>query len=112
MIFQKFHLLLIFLFVVPKICETSAFGTGMNAYSDLEGTKLYITKAGDDKKEEIDLDPIDPLSEQLSDFASCIRGEKTIETGGPEGLEVVAVLQSVIESSRTGKAIEVSTFRD
>ena len=42
-------------FVVPKICETSAFGTGMNAYSDLEGTKLYITKAGDDKKEEIDL---------------------------------------------------------
>lgn len=99
-------------FVVPKICETSAFGTGMNAYSDLEGTKLYITKAGDDKKEEIDLDPIDPLSEQLSDFASCIRGEKTVETGGSEGLEVVAVLQSVIESSRTGKAIEVSTFRD
>ena len=99
-------------FVVPKICETSAFGTGMNAYSDLEGTKLYVTKSGDDKKEEISLEPIDPLSEQLSDFASCIKGEKSVETGGVEGLEVVAVLQSVIESSRTGKAIEVSTFRD
>jgi hypothetical protein len=31
--------------------------------------------------------------------------------GGPEGTEVVAVFEAIVESVNTGKAIEVNKFR-
>ncbi len=52
------------------------------------------------------------MTDQLSEFARCIRGGGVPETGGREGLEVTAVLQAVEKSVETGKAVEVSEFRD
>ena len=47
----------------------------------------------------------------MTEFASCIRDGATPETGGPESIEVVAVLEAVIESVNSGQAVEVSKFR-
>ncbi len=98
-------------YVIPKICVTAAFGTEANAWSEEEGGKLYVAKKGEDARTSLPVQGVDPLADELAEFARCIQGKAKPETGGPEGLEVVAVLQSIIESATTGRLVEVDTFR-
>ncbi len=98
-------------FVVPKICDTAAFGTQMRAYSVEEGAKLYVAKAGEEARSEVDVVGGDALADEMDEFCRCIRGEATPETGGPEGLEVVSVLEAVVRSANTGQVVEVASVR-
>ena len=98
-------------FVVPKICDTAAFGTKMRAYSEEEGGKLYVAKVGEDARTEVEVEGGDALADEMDEFCKCIRGEATPETGGPEGLEVVAVLEAVVQSATTGQVVDVAALR-
>lgn len=98
-------------YVVPKICTTAAFGTQLNAWSEEEGGRLFTQKPDQMVREEVTCEEGDPLADEITEFANCIRGTAKPETGGPESLEVVAVLEAVIESARTGKPVEVDTYR-
>ena len=53
----------------------------------------------------------DALADEMDEFCKCIRGEATPETGGPEGLEVVAVLEAVVQSATTGQVVDVAALR-
>ncbi len=46
--------------------------------------------------------------DELAEFARCIRDGGRPETGGPEGIEVAAVFEAVVESAATGQAVEIS----
>ena len=98
-------------FVIPKICDTAAFGTKMRAYSEEEGGKLYVAKVGEEARTEVDIVGGDALADEMDEFCKCIRGEATPETGGPEGLEVVAVLEAVVRSATTGQVVDVASIR-
>jgi predicted dehydrogenase len=98
-------------YVIPKICFTSAYGTEANAYSDQEGGKLYFQKKGEDARTEIPVQGGDALALELAEFANCIRGTAKPETDGHAGLQVVAVLEGVIESAQTGRAVDVAALR-
>jgi predicted dehydrogenase len=98
-------------FVVPKVTYTAAYGTAGNAWSEEEGTRLYVQKPGDEQRQAVSVDRNDALAEQMAEFAACVRGEATPETGGVSSLEVVAVLEAVMESVRTGRAVEMSLLR-
>ena len=98
-------------FVIPKICTNAVFGTQANAWTEEEGSKLYFQKVDQQAREELPCEGGDCMAEQMAEFARCIREGATPETGGPEGIEVVAVLEAVIESADTGQAVEVSKFR-
>ena len=98
-------------FVVPKICDTAAFGTKMRAYSEEEGGKLYVAKVGEEARTEVEVAGGDALADEMDEFCKCIRGEATPETGGPEGLEVVAVLEAVVQSAATGQVVDVAALR-
>ena len=98
-------------FVIPKICDTAAFGTKMRAYSEEEGGKLYLAKVGEEARTEVDVVGGDALADEMDEFCKCIRGEATPETGGPEGLEVVAVLEAVVRSAATGQVVDVASIR-
>lgn len=98
-------------FVIPKICSNAVFGTQANAWTEEEGSKLYFQKVDQQEREELPCEPGDCLAEQMTEFAKCIREGARPEVSGPEGIEVVAVLEAVVESAGTGQAVEVDKFR-
>ncbi len=98
-------------YVIPKICTNAVFGTQANAWTEEEGAKLYFQKVDQEAREELPCEAGDCMTEQMTEFAKCIREGATPETGGPESIEVVAVLEAVIESANTGQVVEVSKYR-
>lgn len=55
----------------------------------------------------IQFEPRDMLVEELEEFARCIRGEATPETGATEALAALAVIQGAIISDQAGSAYPI-----
>ena len=70
-----------------------------------------IQKNNEFTRTELPVDGIDPLADEIIEFARSIRGEATPETGGPEGLAVIEVLEALVESKKSGKPVDVADFR-
>lgn len=96
---------------VPKICTVTAFGDKASAWSEEEGTKLYVEKNDEFTRTELEVDAGDAVADEVIEFVRSIQGEATPETGGPEGLAVVEVMEALYESQKTGKAVDVADFR-
>ena len=91
----------------PSASRVAVHGTAGAAFNEEDGARLFAQRAGESTRHELDVAVNDPLAEQIADFAGAIRGGTTVETGGPEGLAVVAVLEAAIASSRRGTAVPV-----
>lgn len=92
---------------VPPANRVAVHGTGGAAFNEQDGARLFLQDAGQPARHEVDLAINDPLAEQVAEFGGAIRGNGTVETGGPEGLAVVAVLEAAIESARHGTVVTV-----
>ena len=57
------------------------------------------------------MDGGDALAEEIQEFGKCIRGAAAPETDGKAAREVVAVLESIVESAKSGRVVEVSEIR-
>lgn len=99
-------------FFVPVVSRVAVFGTGGSAFGEADGHKLFLHKTGEAAPEQLDIEPNDPVVDQMVEFARAVRGEVEPETGGAAGLAVVAVMQAAEESSRTGKAVDVAPYRE
>jgi predicted dehydrogenase len=95
-------------FIVPVISRISVYGIGGSAHNDADGTKLF-TQSPDagPARTEVELTPVDPIVDQMAEFAQVARGEAEPETGGPEGLAVVAAMEAMVKSSEQGVPVEV-----
>ena len=98
-------------YVTPKQCTTSAHGTEASAWSEDEGGRLYLQKKDENQRNELSVDGSDALAEEIQEFGKCIRGEAAPETDGKAAREVVAVLESIVESAKSGRVVEVSEIR-
>jgi len=98
-------------YVVPTIIATAAYGTEASAWSEDDGARLYVQKKDEKARSEVPVERVDAVADELDEFARCVRGGGKPETGGPEGLEVVAVLEAVHESARSGRVVELAEFR-
>jgi predicted dehydrogenase len=98
--------------VVPKLNTTAAYGTEAAAWSEEDGSKLYLQKKEESARRELPVEAGDPVGDQLAEFARCVREGTSPEAGAPEGLEVTAVLQAIESSAETGEAVDVSSFRN
>lgn len=96
---------------VPKLFSTAVFGTECNAWCEDEGNKLFLQKKGEMVRSEVSIEGGDAIAEELAAFGNSIRSGEKAEVGGPEGCEVIVFLEAVIESVRSGKAVELSTYR-
>jgi predicted dehydrogenase len=96
-------------FFTPLINDIAVMGTEAAAYSSGGGARLLIQERNDPAPVEVELDQIDPLVEQLSDFARAIRGEIPVEVDGAAGLAVVAVMEAAVESAASGHTVDVAT---
>ncbi len=98
-------------FVVPRTTTVTVRGTGGTATNDEDGTRFYLQGQQDAAMAEQPVASLDTIADELAEFVKAIRGEATPETGGAEGLEVVAVLEAAIASSESGRAESVADFR-
>ena len=99
--------------IVPWIFQVAVLGTEANLYlsapkplSNPEVTgELHLQPAGGTQREEVRLEPCEPLILQLDAFASAIRNGAEHDVNGEEGRRTVAVVEAAIQSSMSG-AIE------
>jgi len=98
-------------FFVARVVEMTVSGTDATAFSRLDGTVLEVQKRGEMNRTETPLTHIDPVVDQLAEFARAIRGEAEVELTGRVALEVVRVLEAAAESARTRKAVDLEEYR-
>ncbi len=99
-------------YVIPKQCTTAAHGTEAAAWSEDEGERLFLQKKEETRRSELSVDGGDALAEEIAEFGKCIRGEAAPETDGAAAKEVVAVLESIVESARSGRVVDVAEVRE
>jgi predicted dehydrogenase len=98
-------------FVVPRTTTVTVRGTGGAAINDVNGTRFYRQGVGEESPSEVPIEAIDTVADELSEFARSIRGVASPETGGREGIEVVAILEAAFASYESGTPQRVDEFR-
>lgn len=91
-------------FVVPPTVSLNVRGTKGTAWNEEDGTKFYRQVPTEKTREREDVDVLDTIADEISEFAGAIRGGPAPETGGSEGLAVIAVMAAAIASVESGKA--------
>jgi predicted dehydrogenase len=98
--------------VTPKLCTTSAHGDLGAAFSEEEGSRLFVQRLGETTRIEVaDLSGPDALDDQMVEFVRCIRDGVAPEVGGPEALEVVAVVEAAVRSAAEGRVVTIAEVR-
>jgi predicted dehydrogenase len=82
-------------------------GTEAHAFSENEGSRLSVWKAGEPERAAFPLKPVDIIVDELAEFARCVRDGCRPEVGGEEGTAAVAVLEAIVESASTGQPVTV-----
>lgn len=98
-------------FVVPRVTTVTVRGTAAGVTNEVDGHRLLVQAIDEQKPSEQEVEVIDTVADELGEFARSIRGEAEPETGGREGLEVVAILQAAEASAESGTPQSVADFR-
>ena len=85
------------------------YGTEAQAWSEADGTCLFLARRGQPERTAVPLTPVDPVVDELAEFARCVREGTKPEVGGEEATVNVAVLEAIVESAETGRAVLVGT---
>jgi predicted dehydrogenase len=80
-------------------------GTEAQAWSEADGTKLFLARRGQSERAPVPLTALDPVVDELAEFARCVRNGTKPEVGGEEATENIAVLEAIVESAQTGRAV-------
>jgi predicted dehydrogenase len=83
-------------------------GTEAQAWSEDDGARLFIARRGEAQRTEVALAPVDAVVDELEEFARCVREGRAPEVGGEEGTANIAVLEAIVESAATGRAVTVA----
>lgn len=98
-------------FVVPRVTTVTVRGTEGSVINEADGSRFLTQGIEDQQPTEQDIEVIDTVADQLDEFVRSIRGESSPETGGHQGLEVVAVLEAANASAESGAPHSVAEFR-
>jgi predicted dehydrogenase len=82
-------------------------GTEAQAWSEEDGTRLFLARRGQPERTPVPLAAVDPVVEELAEFARCVREGASPEVGGDEASANIAVLEAIVESAQTGRAVNV-----
>lgn len=90
---------------IPKIVTCAAHGSEMVAWSEADGSRFFTLKGDGEERVEHEVEPKDAVAENLAHFVDCVRSGSQPETGGPEGLAVVAILEAMTTSAANNGAV-------
>jgi predicted dehydrogenase len=97
--------------VIPDIARTALWGTEGAAWNELDGEKFFVQAVGEKDRTEQSVDTLDTVQDELVEFETNVREGRRPETGGPEALEVVAVLEGLVESASSGRVVDLDEVR-
>jgi predicted dehydrogenase len=97
-------------FTAPVV-TIAAYGTDGVAWNEEDGKRMFVQARSDAARSEEEVDQLDTITDEVSEFARAVRGEVRPETGAAEGVEVAAVLEAIQRSVETGSAIDVDDLR-
>jgi len=83
-------------------------GTEAQAWHEAAGTRLFLARRGQSERAAVPLTPVEPLVDELAEFARCVRERARPEVSGEEGTANIAVLEAIVESAKTGRAADVA----
>ncbi len=117
-------------FVTPWVNYCNVYGTEGNLYLTVElparkadetpgqygdywnyadrKAELFLKRKGEDHKVKISLEPREILTEEVKEFADCLRNRKIPETGGAEAIRALAVILAAIRSAQSGQAVPLA----
>lgn len=84
-------------------------GTEAHAWHEADGGQLFLARAGQAERTAVPLTLVDPVVEELAEFARCVRDRARPEVGGEEATADIAVLEAIVESVETARAVAVAT---
>ena len=70
------------------------------AWSEDDGTRCFTMGPDDADRVEVPVEHLDPIVDNIAHFAQCVRSRSRPETGGPEGLAVVEIMEAMDLSAR------------
>jgi len=82
-------------------------GTEAQAWHEADGARLFLARRGQPERNEVPLTPVDAVVEELAEFERCVREKTRPEVGGEEATLDIAVLEAIVESAATGRAVDV-----
>jgi predicted dehydrogenase len=94
-------------FFTPWHIRLAIHGTEGAAFTVDDGAVLEYQPRGERERQIRGVDSIDPVADQLTEFARVVRDSGQPEVGGRDGLAVVAVLEAAIEAAETGRFVDV-----
>jgi predicted dehydrogenase len=94
-------------YVTPSIQRIGVMGTVRSVWNEVDGKRLMVQELSDKEPNPMPVDPLDTVADQLHEFASSILGTTKPETGGLEGLRVVAVMEAAVAAADSGGAVAV-----
>ncbi len=97
--------------VIPDIGRTAVWGTEAAAWNEVDGERFYFQPVGEMERSEQPVETLDTVRDELEEFVGNVRNGTTPETGGPEALEAVAVLEGIVESAATGTVVDLDEVR-
>jgi predicted dehydrogenase len=97
--------------VVPRGVEIAAYGTEAAAWSEVDGTEMYVQKVDETARSPREVSTGDPVADQMAEFATCIRTGSDPEVGGEEALEVVVVFEAARISVAQRRPVAVDEVR-
>ncbi|MEE8406424.1 MAG: Gfo/Idh/MocA family oxidoreductase [Acidimicrobiia bacterium] len=97
--------------VIPDIGRTAVWGTEAAAWNEMDGERFYFQPVGEMERSEQPVETLDTVRDELEEFVTNIRNGATPETGGPEALEAVVVLEGIVESAATGTVVDLDEVR-
>lgn len=83
-------------------------GTEAQAFIEADGARLLVAKRGQSAPSPVALEVLDPVVEELAEFARCVREGTRPEVSGEEATGNVAVLEAIVESIETERAVLVA----
>ena len=97
--------------VIPDIGRTAVWGTEAAAWNEVDGERFYFQPVGEVERSEQPIETLDTVRDELEEFVSNVRNGTAPETGGPQALEAVAVLEGIVESAATGTVVDLDEVR-
>jgi predicted dehydrogenase len=98
---------LVTLLATAGVNTVTVYGSERVAWSEEDGTRLFVQKRGEPSRTEIPVTPIDTVADEMGEFADCIRTGGQPETGPEAAIPVVDILEAIIESIATRRVVDL-----
>ena len=95
------------LFACPHTSYINIYGTGGNAFAQVDNSQLTLQAADGTRREEA-IEPNDTLRLELDEFAAACAGETQFTVTTDEAVHCIAVMEALVEAADTGQWVAVA----